>query len=473
MTYLRWLAAALLLNAVPLVGQPPTAGEPSEALLQDAASYADQVGVGIDEAVRRLQLQREIGALDAALSQEERDLFAGLWIEHEPKYRVVVRFTHPSGEERLRVRLAGTSLARVVEMRGTEVSLVQLEEQRSKARQLTRQLRFPVDTDINVKENRAEIRSNRPQALRAALAAARAHLPDRVEIIVVSDLARPAVLRGGEPGSECTGGFTVLGSNNGELGISTAGHCGNSLSFQGVSLPFRSEDLQGNQDVQWHSACNLLDVSNEFNSGLGNRACVGTQHRDQQAIGAFVCKWGKTSGRTCGFIASKSHAPSFLDSSATFVWVDGAFSEPGDSGGPWFVDGIAYGISIGYFADDNDGIYMPINYISSIGAQVLTSDPGPGCNLRPIPTFTWTPVSSGYVNFDASGSYDSDGSIASYTWDFGDGSPVVTTTFPWVGHSYAYGDYYSVDLSVTDNNGAKGMYSVAQYVYACFLYVCD
>lgn len=457
MTTLRWLAAALLLNTLPLVGQPPAPGGPGEALLQDAASYADQNRVGLDEAVRRLQLQREIGALDAALSQEERSLFAGLWIEHEPEYRVVVRFTHPVGEERLRARLAGTSLAPLVEMRRAAVSLVQLEERRAKAQQLTRQLRFPVDTDINVKDNRAEIHSNRPQTLRAALAAARAHLPDHVEIIAVSDLAKPSILLGGDPGSSCTGGFTVI--DNGEVGISTAAHCGNSQSFQGVSLPFRSEDQQGNQDVQWHSACDLLDVSNEFNTGIGNRACVGTQHRDQQAIGSYVCKWGNTSGRTCGFIQSKSISPSYINSSAsTFVRVDGGISLPGDSGGPWFVEGIAYGINSGSFVDDNDAIYMPINYISSIGASVLTYDPGPGCNLWPRATFTWTPTCGDtWVDFDASGTYDPDGSIASYEWQFGDWTPPVTTTSPWVSHSYSYGyGPYWVILCVTDNEGELG-----------------
>lgn len=458
MTNLRWLAVALLLNTAPLVGQPPAPVEPSEALLQDAASFADQAGVGLDEAVRRLQLQHEVGALDAALSQEERDLFAGLWIEHEPEYRVVVRFTHPSGEERLRARLAGTSLAALVEMRRAALSLVQLEERRSNARQLARQLRFPVDTDINVKENRAEIHLNRPQALRAALAAARAHLPDHVEIIAVSDLSRPAVLLGGEPGSGCTGGFTVF-DNNGDLGISTAAHCGNTQSFQSVSLPFRSEDQQGNQDVQWHSACNLLDVSNEFNTGIGNRACVGTQHRDQQAIGSYVCKWGETTGRTCGFIQSKSISMWYINSSAsTFVRVDGGISLPGDSGGPWFVEGIAYGITSGHFTEDNDAIYMPINYISSIGAQVLTFDPGPGCNLRPKAIFTWAPTCDyTYVNFDASGSYDPDGSIVSYEWNFGDWTPWVTTTSPWIGHYYAYGyGPYEVSLCVYDNEALLG-----------------
>lgn len=369
-------AALVILTTAPILGQTLVPGMPSEALLQDAASYADQHRVGLDEAVRRLQLQREVGELDAALSQGERDTFAGLWIEHKPEYKVIVRFTDQSSEERLKSRVAGTSLEGLVEMRPAALSLVQLGERRAAARQLIRQLRFAVDTDINVRENRAEIHSDRPQQLRAALAAARARLPERVEIIPVTGLSEPAVLRGGEHGSTCTGGFTVRGTNS-ENGISTAAHCGNSQSFQGVSLPFRSEDQEGNQDVQWHSAC-ALTVSNEFNSGIGFRACVGTQHRDQQAIGSYICKYGMTAGRYCGYIQSKNISLWWVtNSAATFVRGDGVVTLPGDSGGPWFVEDIAYGITSGRFTDDDDGIYMAINYISTIGASVLTSNPGP------------------------------------------------------------------------------------------------
>lgn len=453
----RWLCAVALslLTTIPLMGQPSAPGGISEALLQDATSYADQYGVGLDEAVRRLRLQNEIGTLDATLSQEEKSTFAGLWIEHEPEYRVIVRFTNPASEQRLQARLARTSLAGLVELRRAAVSLVQLEERRNIARQHARQLRFPVDSDINVFENRAEIYSDRPQALRAALAAASANLPDHVEIIAVSGLAEPTVLIGGETGNSCTGGFTVRGYN-GEVGISTAAHCPNNQYYQGVGLYFRSEDQQGNQDVQWSSSCKILDVSNEFITGIGNRACTGTRTRDQQAIGAYVCKWGMTSGRTCGYIQSKSVAPSYVTSAAsTFVRVNGGVTLPGDSGGPWFIEDLAYGITSGRFLDDNDGIYMPINYISSIGASVLTYNPGPGCNLPPqasVYANTW----GGYAaDFDASGSYDPDGSIVSYFWDFGDGTS-ETTSSPWTSHYYPYSGSFSITLTVTDNEGATG-----------------
>jgi PKD repeat protein len=55
------------------------------------------------------------------------------------------------------------------------------------------------------------------------------------------------------------------------------------------------------------------------------------------------------------------------------------------------------------------------------------------------------------VIFDGSGSTDSDGTIASYAWDFGDGSPAGSGVNP--SHSYATANTYPVTLKVTDNSG--------------------
>src|SRR5207247_520474 len=49
-------------------------------------------------------------------------------------------------------------------------------------------------------------------------------------------------------------------------------------------------------------------------------------------------------------------------------------------------------------------------------------------------------------------SSDPDGSIAGYSWNFGDGSPVVTTQNP--SHTYGAGGRYTVTLTATDNPGA-------------------
>jgi len=70
----------------------------------------------------------------------------------------------------------------------------------------------------------------------------------------------------------------------------------------------------------------------------------------------------------------------------------------------------------------------------------------------PIVDFTYE-IEGMNVTFNASMSYDPDGNILSYEWDFGDGN-VKTTTSPIVNHTYSPGTY-TVTLTVTDNDGLK------------------
>jgi len=57
------------------------------------------------------------------------------------------------------------------------------------------------------------------------------------------------------------------------------------------------------------------------------------------------------------------------------------------------------------------------------------------------------------VTFDGSGSSDSDGTIVSYSWEFGDTN---TDTGVTVTHAYATTGNYTVNLTVTDNDGLNG-----------------
>lgn len=57
----------------------------------------------------------------------------------------------------------------------------------------------------------------------------------------------------------------------------------------------------------------------------------------------------------------------------------------------------------------------------------------------------------------ASTSIDFDGTIASYSWDFGDGSMAATTAN--ASHTYAAYGTYTVRLTVTDNNGTSASYA--------------
>jgi PKD repeat protein len=65
------------------------------------------------------------------------------------------------------------------------------------------------------------------------------------------------------------------------------------------------------------------------------------------------------------------------------------------------------------------------------------------------------------VTFDASGSYDPDGYIVSYSWDFGDGNTAAGVT---TSHSYPASGTYSVTLTVTDDDGATDSITVTKTV---------
>jgi hypothetical protein len=66
---------------------------------------------------------------------------------------------------------------------------------------------------------------------------------------------------------------------------------------------------------------------------------------------------------------------------------------------------------------------------------------------------TSSPTAGQPIAFDGSASSDPDGSIASYEWDFGDGSH---GTGPTPSHIYAHAGSYSATLTVTDDRGKTG-----------------
>src|SRR6185295_15697977 len=58
------------------------------------------------------------------------------------------------------------------------------------------------------------------------------------------------------------------------------------------------------------------------------------------------------------------------------------------------------------------------------------------------------------VNFSSAGSSDPDGSIASYSWNFGDGTTAGSGASPV--HVYQSAGSFTAVLTVTDNLGATG-----------------
>ena len=92
------------------------------------------------------------------------------------------------------------------------------------------------------------------------------------------------------------------------------------------------------------------------------------------------------------------------------------------------------------------------------GTNVITKSVTVAANKAPVAAFT-TVVANRVVTFDGTTSVDSDGTIASYAWNYGDGT--TDSGVKPTAHTFAADGSYTVKLTVTDDQGAT---SVAQQV---------
>ncbi len=125
-----------------------------------------------------------------------------------------------------------------------------------------------------------------------------------------------------------------------------------------------------------------------------------------------------------------------------------------EAGGPW--------IPLPYYPDppsdqlyagSHAGIY---HVVGSYRNKQLTATINVTGNSYPYAVISASPTSGLApltVSFDGSSSYDIDGSIASYTWTFGDGT--ASATGAKVSHVYRLAGQYNATLYVTDNAGAR------------------
>jgi hypothetical protein len=384
------LAISEPLTAVAQEPTPPNPVDnvlgPEESLLRDAEWYAIRFNVTLEEAVSRIKIQHLVGELDVELTENEKDTFSGLWIQHVPDFRIIVSFTR-NGNNTILPYVQDTPLADFIEVHNAKVNLSQLTDSQISIYNLLYNLGVPLVAEVDIIKNRIKLYVTNKTETEAVLQKTNRVLPDNVDMIQVQGLVdRQAYIYGGlKVDNVCSDGKTyvatsgyILLTSTGVKRFTTAGHACNSVKYKNVSLPFLNQALGTYYDFQWHSIPSDFSPKpwvqdNIYDSTPYYREITGRRNRTNQSVGEIVCKYGAITHYTCGTIQTKGFC---YQGVCTWVRVDGGntdLSSGGDSGAPWFSGSIAYGIHTGELSfEPNDAIYMAINYVEDYGFTVYT-----------------------------------------------------------------------------------------------------
>lgn len=336
-------------------GEPAPAISLEEAVAEDAAAYAMEFGVSVPEAIQRLRAQQELGRILAAVGALAPTRFAGSWIQHEPDYRGVIRFTG-SVEPR--------GLSELIVDSPLPIDVL-LEAPRSQTELLAALERLSArgDPDLAMMGMEVDVVSSSITLLGPT------PLSDEKTDFLAQVAEAPVVVRvvpgetllhtyGGHPlhrqsdsAPVCTTAFSIRNVVTLVTGVLTAGHCANELYYvESPAIKYNitrmGERWDADQDWQWHTTSHV--EYSQFWSGSSYRNVNDTEPR-LEMVGDYVCHFGITTGYSCGVIQTihyQSVGCNGVACDPVWVRVEGSNLEcaGGDSGGPWFNANTAYGL---------------------------------------------------------------------------------------------------------------------------------
>ena len=338
----------------------------AEALADDAAQYAAHYRVPLDEAVRRLQGQQASVPTTDAIAAEFASRLAGISIEHSPDYRIVVLLT---GVEPVADRSAGG--VPIVFHTGARATRSQaIAAMRRHLIDLRNELPGARGAGYDQRTGEIVLLVTSADAQRFGAAAIRARaeqlggVPVRVIINDLDEQNMTAVAGGGRieglssvtaHRNRCTSGFVVTDGER--TGIATAAHCPDELTYYDpdgtpIALPFVVQSGLAYQDVQINLSPDADAPLFYADRGADSVRRVTTwRNRDSTRAGDFVCHFGVSSGYSCAEVLLTDYAPPGElcggPCEPTWVTVAGPNCIPGDSGGPVFSGGVAFGIAKG------------------------------------------------------------------------------------------------------------------------------
>jgi hypothetical protein len=356
---------ASLLPATPALAAVPVRLTAEQALVQDAERYAVHFGVSGDEAVSRLRRQQASITVTERLRAEYRHRLASISLEHRPSWGVVVRLTGRGRPD----SFVATSEGETIPVRfedgaasTREVALRVLDAERAELPRLVPGYRGAGVDPLTGGLILMQRPGADPRPVREVEQAAfdRLGLPVRVRRLDATMADSEAIGGGRVEGTStdgrrwrCTTGFVVRDSAD-RLGVSTAAHCPDQLSWRGPTgeerlLPMTEAWGAAHHDIQIHTgvgAAEGLFFSNREKSQV--RPVESWVTRPMTRHGDWLCLRGESSGYACSQVELTDFAPAGGLCgglcAASWVTLAGPECRRGDSGAPIFSGTRAYGV---------------------------------------------------------------------------------------------------------------------------------
>ena len=392
MSIVRFACLLLILIAGLQVAVPSQAAPANEADIDPAVIYYSRTyHVSTEEAQLRLSKEGYIAEIGRRIETSSPETFAGIYIEHQPVYRVVVRFV---GDAKAQLEkytqdplFVPMSAPRSLEvMRAAQEDMV--EQLRKNGIEYLSQIDLRNSEVVLFVRDPARVMREFALALKVSPFIRVRKTNGFIDTTAISG-GRRVNSTGGSAIPSCTTGFNVFDSNR-ELGITTAGHCDNSMKYAptGTRLIWQDEHDMGSLDIQWHKQrisqsappqqqINSIDLIGGPTSTL---EITSVTPSSGYTAGKVVCKSGAFGYYKCGVITNMDSVSVYNGEEAHYIQVhdlnNDVMSEFGDSGGPVFRNNSAYGVIHGRGDTGtpyvNDMFYMPIERLSSLGVSVLT-----------------------------------------------------------------------------------------------------
>jgi len=352
----------------------------ASAQIAPAAHDAMKRDLGMTDAqvADYLETERLAGAQGALLAKSQGAAFAGSWIERtaDGDWQFVVASTSKQpvkGPAGVVLRKAGHSLAAL------EAAKAELDRVRASA---------PAGVygwGVDVRSNAVRV-DVAPGSQKAAIDFVAASGADPGTIRFENMESQPVPLATFYGGSEylsrsggsyyyCSVGFNV--SKSGAQGFATAGHCGNAgdtvhtlVNKRTVSASigsFQASSYPNNGDGAWVQ----LTGSHTLVAAVDgyNQADVPVRGSTVAAIGAAVCRSGRTTGFKCGTIEAYNQTVNYPDVSVSGLTRVKVCAEGGDSGGSFITGaGQAQGVlSGGNYSCKGNQANLATSYFQPIG----------------------------------------------------------------------------------------------------------